>query len=93
VSPHYDRYAGVPQQPDIQPGSGGTDDGAIDVAAEALRQADLEAVQTTAPNDSAIDLERLSIDELRKLAADLDLPDRSTIAERSRLIAAIRERR
>jgi hypothetical protein len=75
---------------------GGPDDDAMDVAAEALRQAEVEAVQpeTAEPVDpSDVDpaqLEHMSIDELRALAGALGVPDRSTITEQDELIAAIR---
>ena len=38
------------------------------------------------------DLDQMSIDELRVLARQLDVPDRSTITEQDELIAAIRRR-
>jgi hypothetical protein len=75
---------------------GGPDDDAMDLAAEALRQAEVEAVQpeTAAPIEPAdvdpAQLERMSIDELRALAGALGVPDRSTITEQDELIAAIR---
>lgn len=71
---------------------------AIDDAAAALREVEVEAVQTdhgaqasvAAPNSN--DLERMSIDDLRKLAAKLDIPDRGQIVEKDKLIAEIRLR-
>jgi hypothetical protein len=68
------------------------DENVMDVAAQALREAEVEAVQPKRPASDADQLEQLSIDELRALAAKLDVPNRGTITERDRLIAAIRAR-
>jgi hypothetical protein len=66
----------------------------MDIAAEAIRQAELEAVQTEANPLPPVSerLEDMSIDELRKLAAELDVPDRGKIIEQDELIAAIKRR-
>jgi hypothetical protein len=65
----------------------------MDDAAQALREAEVEAVRPVA--DVVSDeprLEDMSIDELRVLAAELDVPDRGAITDQDLLIAAIRER-
>ena len=91
--PHYDRNAGMNE---LTIGQGDSvlddDEDAMDEAAQALREAEVEAVR---PNNAGRDhaqLESMSIDELRALAAKLDVPNRSAIIERDRLTAAIRER-
>lgn len=93
MSPHYNRNAGDAESNVVQSeDGGGPEDDAMEDAAEALRQAEVEAVQ---PEASSIDpslLEGMSIDELRKLAASLNIPDRGKITEQDELIAAIRER-
>lgn len=67
-------------------------DAAHEDAAAAIRAAEIEAVQPTTPPKDTLQLENMSIDELRKLAAELDVPDRAQIIEQDELIAAIRER-
>jgi hypothetical protein len=93
MSPHYDRHTAVSSsrvaERDLRGGSGSD---AMENAAEALRHAELEAVQ---PAVSAVDrsqLENMSIDELRKLATALDVPNRGAITVRDELLAAIRQR-
>jgi hypothetical protein len=93
---------------------GGPDDAAIEGAAEALRQAEIEAITpeatASAPSGSApsgtdgnlaaaevaplapAELANMSIDELRGVAAVLDVPDREKIIEQDELIEAIRRR-
>ena len=56
-----------------------------DVSDRAREDFDLSTIR-------AIDLDQMSIDELRVLARQLDVPDRSTITEQDELIAAIRRR-
>jgi hypothetical protein len=68
------------------------DDDAIGSAAEALREVEVEAVKSAPEPSGGEPLEQLSIDELRKIAASFDIPDRGQIIEREKLIAAIRER-
>jgi hypothetical protein len=68
------------------------DENAIDVAAQALREAEIEATQPNRPAPDEVQLEQMSIDELRALAAKLDIPNRGAITERDRLIAALRAR-
>jgi hypothetical protein len=91
--PHYDRHGGLHEPSAGQRDSVFDDDAdAMKEAAQALREAEVEAVR---PTDAASDetrLEDLSIDELRALAAELDVPDRAAITEKDLLIAAIRER-
>jgi hypothetical protein len=95
MSPHYDRFANASaEQNDLhEPAIGGPDDDAMEDAAEALRQAEVEAVQPDVPDVSSLDpsqLEQMSIDELRVVAKELDVPDRAQITEQEELIAAIR---
>ena len=91
--PHYDRNAG-PYQSTSPKGESVFDDDtdAMDEAAQALREAELESVRPDFKPTVASNLETLSIDELRKLAAQLDVPNRGAITEQDQLIAAIRER-
>ena len=95
MSPHY-------EQPSPASGAdsthstigGGPDEDAMEDAAEALRQAEVEAVQPD-PDVNSLDasqLERMSIDELRVVARVLRVPDRSKIIEQDELIEAIRRR-
>ena len=69
---------------------------AIEDAAAALREVEVEAVQdlgqSTIAAPSSKDLDSMSIDDLRKLAAKLDIPDRGQIVEKDKLVAAIRLR-
>jgi hypothetical protein len=65
---------------------------AIAGAAEALREVEVEAVKSAPSTMGGESLEQLSIDELRKLAATLDIPDRGQIVERDKLVAAIHKR-
>jgi vacuolar-type H+-ATPase subunit F/Vma7 len=91
--PHYDRHARGYESSGAQGESVLDDDkDAMEEAAEALREAEVEAVL---PNKSAANspqLENMSIDELRALAAELEVPNRGAITEQDQLIAAIRER-
>jgi hypothetical protein len=93
MSPHYDRHSESSEssiaEREIR---GNHEDAAIDDAAQALREAEVEAVQPTVPTSDWQKLEQMSIDELRKLAADLDVPNRGQIVEQDELIAAIRQR-
>ena len=103
MSPHYDRHADLSGVSIVQiKASAGPDDDAIDSAAEALRQADLEAGQSEVDDRPAEPAQReriesshladLSIDDLRALAAELDVPNRGQIIEQDELIEAIRQR-
>jgi hypothetical protein len=89
---HYDPNAGAYESTAQSDSVLDDDENAMDVAAQALREAEVEAVQPKRPAPDAEQLEQLSIDELRALAAKLDVPNRGAITERDRLIAAIRAR-
>jgi len=94
MSPHYSRPLESRQRETNGGLAGGPDDDAMDVAAEAIRQAEVEAVHTDVdllPSNSER-LEDMSIDQLRELAAELDVPDRGKIVEQDELIAAIKRR-
>jgi hypothetical protein len=92
MSPHYERppqtVPGAPSTPSTI--GSGPDDEAMEEAAEALRQAELEAAQPDVSTLDASQLEHMSIDELRAVAGALDVPDRAQITELDELIAAIR---
>lgn len=91
--PHFDRNSGVYDATAGQSDSVLDDDeNVMDEAAQALREAEVEAVQPQPSASHREQLEQLSIDELRALAAKLDVPNRGAIIERDHLIAAIRER-
>jgi len=91
--PHYERQADLNQVTGQQGDSVLDDDeDAMDGAAQALREAEVEAVQPARTSTDATRLENMSIDELRALAAKLDVPNRGAITEQDQLIAAIRER-
>lgn len=96
MSPHYDRRADMQGETNVPRVSigGGPDDDALDEAAEALRAADVESAREEFDLSSvkSAHLDQMSIDELRVLARQLDVPDRSTITEQDELIAAIRRR-
>ena len=83
-----DRVAGTDEDPEVE---------AMEDAAEALREADVEAAQpgivaNDAVRDKAAQLQDMSIDDLRKLATKLDVPNRERILEQDKLIRAIRRR-
>jgi hypothetical protein len=91
--PHYERHADLNQATSHQGESVLDDDeDAMDEAAQALREAEVEAVQPAKAATDPTRLENMSIDELRALAAKLDVPNRGAITEQDQLIAAIRER-
>jgi hypothetical protein len=72
----------------------GPDEAAMEDAAEALRHAEVEAVQTDVPEPAGLTpskLDEMNIDELRDVARQLDVPDRGTIIDRDELIGAIRQ--
>ena len=91
--PHYDRHARG-YEPSGAQGESVLDDGkdAMEEAAEALREAEVEAVLPNKTAANSPQIETLSIDELRALAAKLDVPHLGAITEQDQLIAAIRER-
>jgi hypothetical protein len=94
--PHYDRHADPSaEQNDFEDVPGGEiDEEAAEVAAEAMRQADLESAQEEFDISSlkAADLESMSIDQLRVIARQLDVPDRGKITEQDELIAEVKKR-
>jgi hypothetical protein len=99
MSVHYNRHTDDTGNRDAGPVlGGGPDDAAMDDAAEALRQAEVEAVRPEvidSPDDSSLTpskLDQMNIDELRIVAKQLDVPDRGKITDRDDLIAAIRAR-
>jgi len=93
VSPHYDRQTSLSEPAGLRNEFGsGPDNEAMDGAAEALRQVEVESVQPDVSPADDKQLENMSIDELRKLAAELDVPDRGTITQQDELLAAIRRR-
>lgn len=59
-------------------------------AAEAMRQTEVDAANRMPCHASLTALERLSIDELRAIANELQIPARGEILDQNDLIAAIR---
>jgi hypothetical protein len=93
MSPHYERPLSNAGAETMHSTIGsGPDDEAMEEAAEALRQAEIEAVQPDVNSLDAAQLDVMSIDELRAVAAALDVPERSKIIEQDELIEAIRRR-
>jgi hypothetical protein len=97
MSPHYDRNFALAQESlrDDATNVMNRED-AVEVAAEALREVEVEAAQTLtelSKESNADDLDTMSIDELRKIAASLDVPNRAQIIDRDELTDAIRARR
>lgn len=95
--PRYDRHSDRSGASLIRPSRSEAPAGsAIFKAAEALRETELEAAQPEATGfasgSKSGDLESMSIDELRELAKELDVPNRGQIIEQDELIAAIRAR-
>jgi hypothetical protein len=91
--PHYDRHGSVNESTIGQNESVlGDDEDAMEEAAQALREAEVEAVRPINDVPDHTRLEYMSIDELRALAAKVDVPNRGSIIERDQLIAAIRKR-
>jgi hypothetical protein len=94
--PHYDRHADSSAEQNSFDDSlpGGIDEDAAEVAAEAMRQADLDSAQEEFDVESlkAADLESMSIDQLRLVARQLDIPDRGKITQQDELIAEIKKR-
>jgi len=97
VSPHYDRNFAAPQESlqnvavDVA-----TDEEVVEEAAGALREVEVEAASVSSlpsPPAKEDDLNMMSIDELRQLAASLDVPNRAQVISRDELLAAIRIRR
>jgi hypothetical protein len=93
MAPHYERPQTLGETtPTLGNIGSGPDDAAMEDAAEALRQAEVEAAAPDVNSLSASKLEQMSIDELRAVAGVLDVPDRSKITEQDELIDAIRRR-
>jgi hypothetical protein len=93
MSPHFERPLSTSGAESTRGTMGsGPDDAAMEDAAEALRQAEVEAAAPDANSLNASQLEHMSIDELRAVAGALDVPDRSKIIEQDELIDAIRRR-
>lgn len=91
--PHFDRHARGYESTGTQSESVLDDDkDAMEEAAEALREVEVEAVLPNKTSTNSARLENMSIDELRALAAKLDVPNRGAITEQDQLISAIRER-
>jgi hypothetical protein len=99
MSPHYDctpervaatgHSVSAPLSVSNSIGSG-PDEDAMEEAAEALRQAEVEAVLPDLDALEPSQLEHMSIDELRAVAKALDVPGRAQITEQDELIEAIR---
>jgi len=64
----------------------------MDEAAQALREAEVEAVQPAPTKSNHSLLENMSIDELRARAAELGVPNPGATTDQDQLIAAIRQR-
>ncbi len=95
MSPHYDRNFGATRESSGNDGNvEAPDANAIDGAAEALREVELESAQpaNTFTYLEDEDLDAMSIDELREFAASLNVPHRAQVVSRDELIAAIRGR-
>jgi hypothetical protein len=96
--PHYDRHAGTSaEQNEFRESEGPVDEEAMEDAAEAIREVEIKAVRPDPdiPNLSTLDaakLERMSIDELRVVAKELDVPNRGQITEQDELLAEIKKR-
>jgi hypothetical protein len=65
------------------------DEGAMADAAEAVREAEVEAAAPDVTNLSKEKLQHMNIDELRAIAKQLDIPNRETITDQDELVAAI----
>jgi len=91
--PRYDRHSDMTGASVIQKQrSVAQSSTTIDDAAQALRQAELEAAQPENVKRDSVALESMSVDELRTLANELDIPNRAQITEQEELIVAIRQR-
>jgi hypothetical protein len=99
MAPHFDRHVNSSAEQNAlhTATADGVNDEAIEDAAEALREVEVEAAQPEPeiPDAASFDpsqLDYMNIDELRVVAKELDVPDRATITEKDELIAAIRQR-
>ena len=91
--PHYDRHArGYESSGGLGESVLDDDKDAMDEAAQALREAEVGAVLPNKTSAGSAQLEKLSIDELRALAAKFDVPNRGAITDQAQLVAAVRER-
>lgn len=95
--PRYDRHSDRSGASLIRPSRSEAPAGsAIFNAAEALRETELEAAQPESmrvvSGSRSGDLESMSIDELRALAKELDVPNLADIIEQDELIAELRRR-
>ena len=91
--PHYDRHARSYESTVAGVDSVLDDDrDAMEEAAEALREAEVEAVLPNKTSANSAPVENMSIDELRALAAKLEVPNLGAITEQDQLIAEIRDR-
>jgi hypothetical protein len=95
MSSHYDRNPNtsdlVLEDDELNSASDGK---AVDDAAAALREVEVEAVRTVIPEDvtkESVRLDGLSIDQLRSLAVQHGVPNCGQNVERRDLIAAIRQ--
>ncbi|HEX3600213.1 MAG TPA: hypothetical protein VHU84_08715 [Lacipirellulaceae bacterium] len=90
---HYERTNVLPAEPVDDKESVPLEENAIDEAAEALREVDVEAAGAQeCTYDDSENLSAMSVDQLRALAASLKVPHLGQIIDRSQLIAAITER-
>jgi len=93
--PHYDRNASpAAEQNDLATSANIGEETAVENAAAALREVEVEAVKEEPVSESTkMDrLDSMTIDELREIARDLSIPDRGTIIDQDELIAEIRKR-
>ena len=91
--PHYDRHTGV-NDPTIGQSDSVLDDDedAMDEAAQALREAEVEAVRPTQGTSDTCAARKYEHRRAARFAAKLDVPNRGAITEQDQLIAAIRQR-
>jgi hypothetical protein len=68
------------------------DEAAMADAAEAIREAEVEAAAPDVTNLSKEKLQHMNIDEIRAIAKQLDIPNRETITDKDELVAAIQRR-
>jgi hypothetical protein len=92
--PRFDRNFGVSKSAAGERSESVLDDDvdAMDEAAQALREAEVEAVRPTPTTSNHARLENMSVDELRACATALGVPNPTSIPDQDQLIAAIRQR-
>ena len=88
--PHYDRSAGKFESANRESVFDDDEQDPMDGAAQALREAEVEAVRPAKTSPKHPQLETLSLDELRAFAAKLDVPDAGAATDQAQLIAKIR---